>query len=87
MADSGFSDTRYHEKTLENSNFKVKFLFLVKKNHQIFTSNPVILHLLNIFEESKSLASKATSFAVGLKSLEVMRVGNRPHNSTLHCKT
>ncbi len=48
MLDSCFSDACYHEKPLENSSFNLKLLFIMKKHHQIFTSNPVILYLLNL---------------------------------------
>lgn len=48
MLDSRLSDPRYHEKPLYNSNFNVQLLYFYEKKHQIFTSNPVILYLLNL---------------------------------------
>lgn len=48
MLDSRWSEPRYHEKPLYNSNYNVPLLYFYEKKHQIFTSNPVILYLLNL---------------------------------------
>ena len=48
MLNSRWGDPRYHEKPLYNSNFNVQLLYFYEKKHQIFTSNLVILYLLNL---------------------------------------